>query len=92
MGKKKSDNTTAEESQPQEREAFGHPVVRETIRNRSGDHAPGYDDSTRPAKAAASKRGGKSVGAIVPPRKADRLPRVSLADKARQRLSKEEDE
>jgi hypothetical protein len=90
MSKKRSEAAREEGSQPQPREAFGHPVARQKAKDRADDHKPGYEDSRRPA--AASARGGKAVGAMVPPRKADKLPKVSLAEKARQRLSKEEDE
>jgi hypothetical protein len=90
MSKKESDETKADESQPQPGEAFGHPIAREASRDQSSKHGPGYDDSTRPAKASNS--GAKAVGAIVPPRKADKLPRVGLAEKIRQRLSEDKEE
>ena len=80
------------DEQPQPQEAFGHPVTK-TVKDGSSDHKPGYVDSPQPAKAtAAAQKRGATVGAIVPPRKADKLPKLSLAEKLRQRLSEKEEE
>lgn len=75
---------------PDPRQAFGHPVTAETQPQYS-DHKAGYDDSPGPSRAASLKDEAR-VGAVLPRRKAGKLPKVSLAERIRQRLSTEEKE
>jgi hypothetical protein len=74
---------------PDARQAFGHPVTAETQPQYS-DHKPGYDDS--PGPSTASLKGEARVGAVLPLRKAGKLPKISLAERIRQRLSTKEKE
>ncbi len=86
-----SKNKASEEPKRQQpREAFGHKFAK-TPPPQYSEHKSGYDDSSRPKKAAAGKQEAP-VGAILPPRKAEKLARVSLVERLRQRLSKEEEE
>lgn len=87
-----SKNKASEEPKRQQpREAFGHKFATKP-RPQYSEHKSGYDDSSRPKKAATAGKQEAPVGAILPPRKAEKLARVSLVERLRQRLSKEEEE
>ena len=85
-----SKNKPPEEPKEQQpREPFGHPFARKPQPQYS-EHKPGYEDSPAPRKPAAGRREEAEIGALLPPRKAEKLPRVSLVEKLRKRLEKEE--
>jgi hypothetical protein len=85
-----SKNKTKDE-RPQSTEAFGHPVMR-GVKDVSSDHKPGFEDSPRPARgAAAAREKATGAGAVLPPSKAGKSPRSSLAERLRQRLSEKEE-
>lgn len=75
--------------QPAPRQALGHPIVRQE-HHESSDHKPGYEEARNIPRGRARAKKGKVSGAILPPRKASKLPKTSISERIRERLSQKE--
>jgi hypothetical protein len=81
---------TPSKLRPSPRTAFGHPVVNSVKpKHEVCNYKAGHDESSPPAEAMSDVEKGPAK-AILPPRNAVNAPKISLAERIRQRLSEKE--